>query len=401
MNTKMHTSHRNKQWKERAATLLEDKQHLPKANVVIAGVAGAGKSTLINAIFGCELAKTGMGRPITREIKVWENDDVPVRIWDTMGLELSDKQVKNTINAIKGVIAGKNESKDPFDRIHAIWYCIQAVGSKFQKTESDFIKELSGLGVPFIIVLTKCISKKTDDNFEGIVKDILKNDGCDNMPIVQVLAKDWEIDEGLPVIPSKGLEKLVDVTTENLEGYIYDSFISAQTISKLLKRELAEKYILHECDNLRKEWIKAYIPIVNIFDANKRMERMFKIIGQAYNTNLSEDEIKEIYNHSIGKWKGKAFNLSNPLGHWVFKKADDFYNKYIKGQKGFEQSDRNIEDYEWAAKLIIWSGYSWILAIEQHWDDLIKADANSKKKIVEQMIEQLKKYMSVRKEKCR
>ena len=71
----------------------------------------------------------------------------------------------------------------------------------------------------------------------------------------------------------------------------------------------------------------------------------------------------------------------------------------IKGQKGFEQSDRDIEEYEWTAKLIIWSGYSWILAIEQHWDELIKADADSKNEIVKQMINQLKEYMSVRKEK--
>ncbi|MDE5933536.1 MAG: 50S ribosome-binding GTPase [Lachnospiraceae bacterium] len=392
MNTKMLTSNQIEQLKERAAVLMEDKQ-LPKANIVVAGVTGAGKSTLINAVFDCELTKTGVGRPITTEIKSWEENDIPIRIWDTMGLELSDKQVRDTINAIKDVIAEKNESNDPFDRIHAIWYCIQSTGSKFQETESNFIKELSGLGVPFIIVLTKCISKSADDKFEDAVKEILKNDGCDDIPIVRVLAQDWEIDEGL-VITSKGLENLVDVTTENLENYVYASFISAQTISKILKRELAEGHILSECDELRRKWYEAYIPIANIFAANTRMERMFKTIGQVYNTNLSETEIKSIYDNSIGEWKGKAANLINPFGHWAFKKADDFFNVYIKGQKGFDRSDRNIEEYEWAAKLILWSGYSWILAIEEHWDELIKADACSRNEIVKQMINRLKEYMS-------
>lgn len=392
MSTKMITSDRIKQLKERAATLIEDNQ-LPKANIVISGVAGSGKSTLINAIFGSELAETGVGRPITKEIKVWEEKDVPIRIWDTMGLELSDKQVRNTINAIKGVIAKKNESNDPFDRIHAIWYCIQATGSRFDETESKFIKELSSLGVPFIIVMTKCISKSADDNFERVVKEILKNDGCDNIPIVRVLAKDWEVDEGV-VIPSKGLEKMVDVTTENLECYVYASFISAQKISKVLKREMAEGFILIECDELRKNWYESYIPIANIFASTKRMENMFEKIGNVYNTNLSENEIKEIYHNSIGKWKGKAAHLINPLGHWEFKKADEFFNMYIKGQEGFDHSDRDIEKYEWTAKLILWSGYSWILAIEEHWDELVEADAGRKKEIVQQMIDRLKEYMN-------
>lgn len=285
MNTKMITSDQIEQLKNRADTLMEDKQ-LPKANIVIAGVSGSGKSTLINAIFDSELAKTGVGRPITTEIKSWEKNDIPIRIWDTMGLELSDKQVADTINAIKSVIAKKNESNDPFDRIHAIWYCIQAIGGRFQEAESNFIKELSELGVPFIIVLTKCISKAADDNFESTVKEILRNDGCSNMPMVRVLAKDWEIDEQL-VLPSKGLDKLVDVTTENLENYVYASFISAQTVSKILKREVAEGYILNECDKLRKNWYEAYIPVANIFATTRRMERMFKTIGQVYNSNFA------------------------------------------------------------------------------------------------------------------
>lgn len=392
MSTKIIANDRIKQLKERASTLIEDNQFL-KANIVISGVTGSGKSTLINAIFGSELAETGMGRPITAEIKAWEEKDIPVRIWDTMGLELSDKQVRNTINSIKGVIAKKNESNDPFDRIHAIWYCIQATGSKFQETESNFIKELSSLGVPFIIVMTKCISKTADENFERVIKEILKNDGCDNIPIVRVLAKEWEVDEGA-VIPSKGLKELVDVTTENLASYVYASFISAQKISKVLKRETAEVYILIECDELRKNWYESYIPGANIVAATKSMERMFEAIGKVYNTNLSEDEIKQIYENSIGKWKGKAAHLINPLGHWAFKKADDFFNNYIKGQEGFDQSDRDVEKYEWTAKLILWSGYSWILAIEEHWDELVKADTSRKKEIVQQMIDRLKEYMN-------
>lgn len=39
-----------------------------KLNVLIVGKTGVGKSTLINAVFGDKVAKTGSGKPITQEI---------------------------------------------------------------------------------------------------------------------------------------------------------------------------------------------------------------------------------------------------------------------------------------------------------------------------------------------
>ena len=160
-----------------AAGLMKDK--LPKANIMAVGCAGAGKSTLLNAVFGEDLAKTGVGRPVTDRITLYERENVPVRIWDTMGFEMSDKQVMDTVGKIKKVIAQKAGSKDPFDRIHAIWYCTQSTGAKFQETESGFVKELSADGVPFIIVMTKCISKKLDSEFENSIREILKEDGIE------------------------------------------------------------------------------------------------------------------------------------------------------------------------------------------------------------------------------
>ena len=42
------------------------------ANLVIAGKTGVGKSTLINAAFREDIAQTGMGRPVTDEMRVYE-----------------------------------------------------------------------------------------------------------------------------------------------------------------------------------------------------------------------------------------------------------------------------------------------------------------------------------------
>ena len=45
-----------------------DSDKLPTANIMVVGGTGVGKSTLLNAIFGSELAATGKGKPVTKQI---------------------------------------------------------------------------------------------------------------------------------------------------------------------------------------------------------------------------------------------------------------------------------------------------------------------------------------------
>ena len=137
--------------------MQNEEQQFPPANIIVAGITGAGKSTLLNSVFGEELAVTGIGKPQTDQAKSYQSDDVPIRIWDTVGFEMSEdgKRTAETLNAISEIIASKSDSKDSFDRIHAIWYCINASAHRIQSTEADFIAKLTRLGVPFIIVMTQ------------------------------------------------------------------------------------------------------------------------------------------------------------------------------------------------------------------------------------------------------
>ena len=58
-----------------------------KPVVLISGATGAGKSSLINAVFGRQIAVTGAGVPITQNFNKYESDDTHMILYDSKGLE--------------------------------------------------------------------------------------------------------------------------------------------------------------------------------------------------------------------------------------------------------------------------------------------------------------------------
>ncbi|MCW0185704.1 50S ribosome-binding GTPase [Campylobacter lari] len=76
-----------------------------KLNLFIIGKTGVGKSTLINTVFGKDVAKTGSGKPVTQEIKSYTKDNLT--IYDTKGLELKG----NEIEEIKKFLDNQKQKK--------------------------------------------------------------------------------------------------------------------------------------------------------------------------------------------------------------------------------------------------------------------------------------------------
>ena len=77
-----------------------------KINIMITGATGCGKSSTINAIFGTEVAKVGVGvDPETMEIRKYELDNLV--LWDTPGLgegkEADNRHAKNIIKKLSEV----------------------------------------------------------------------------------------------------------------------------------------------------------------------------------------------------------------------------------------------------------------------------------------------------------
>lgn len=347
---------------------LLEQDELPTANIMVAGITGTGKSTLLNAVFGEELAETGKGRPVTAHIDEYQSVDVPIHIWDTVGLELDSEKTKESIRSIRQTIADKADSKDQFDRVHAIWYCINSGSSRYQGAELEFIKNLHSIGVPFIIVLTQCIGDEEEIfKFEEQIRRINTSMGMDDIAIVQVCAKDFKL-RGY-TIEAFGLDKLVETTLEKLPEFIKGGFIAAQKVSQSQKRGLSEDVIFEHIDMAQKGfWDK--VPVVNVFTTDSKIHKMFRKIGKIYNTVLDDNDIKDIVSDiDNANIKNEFWGLICPINKKYDQKLDQLFSE--KKKAGYIVEVMKLDKSERVARLIAYCAYNFLDAIEQVWEEVL------------------------------
>lgn len=353
-----------------------DQDELPTANIMVAGITGTGKSTLLNAIFGADLAETGKGRPVTAHIDEYQSVDVPIHIWDTVGLELDSEKTKESINSIRQTIAEKAGAKDQFDRVHAIWYCINSGSNRYQGAELNFIKNLHSIGVPFIIVLTQCIGDPDEINqFEKKIREMNAAMGMGDIEIVQVCAKPFKL-RGF-TIDAFGLDKLVDKTLERLPEFIKGGFIAAQRVSQAQKRAQCEDIIFEYVDVAQRGfWDK--VPIINALVTDSKIKKMFTKIGRLYNTVLPDESINTII-RDLGNidLENAIFGLISPFNKKYNEKLDKLFA--AKKKQGFSVEVQKLDKSERVARMLAFYGYNFLDAVEDVWkelteDQLKKAD---------------------------
>ena len=373
-----------------------EQETLPPANIIVAGVTGSGKSTLLNAVFGEEVAKTGTGRPVTDSMNVYENDDVPVRIWDTVGLELDAEKTRKTIEGIKKVIAEKVSDDDLFDRVHAIWYCISSSGNRYQGPELNFIKELHSIGVPFIIVLTKCYGDtEVIDEFEKQIQEINKREGLDDVEVVRVLAKEFKVKAGGTefIVPAFGLLDLVDKTTNKLPDFIKDGFIAAQRVDKARKREKCEE-VIYIFTKAAQVGFWDQVPIANLFSTQSKIKNMLARIGAIYNTVLSDESLGEIMNQRLD-WYNRFWGLIAPIDFKGYRKnIVDLLES--KKNEGFNVRVADIPQNYRAARMVAFYGYTFVDSIEQVWSKLTETQLKDVEMVVNQLVGEINKRLRAR-----
>ena len=122
-------------------------------NLAIFGKTGSGKSTLVNAVFGEDIAPTGIGKPITRGLNYYVHSNGFLGIYDSEGFETGTSG-DSILAGLNRLITQKNvESID--QRIHAAWYVVRWSDRRFESSQANFIRALKALGLPVLIVMTQ------------------------------------------------------------------------------------------------------------------------------------------------------------------------------------------------------------------------------------------------------
>ena len=219
-----------------------DKQSdaMGRFNLAIFGKTGVGKSTLINAIFGEEVARTGIGEPVTHGSHLYLDKVGHLGIIDTAGLEIGkdNKQILDELN--RAVIAMRRQPLS--EQIHVVWFCIRGMDRRFEDTEADFVRRLDDLGLPVIIVMTQVPMR--DNHFHPDAVALAEQIMARRLPIAgarpfMTYAKADEFAGQR----AYGLKDLLDATFRVAPEGVHGALVAAQEIDQSRKEQEARKHI--------------------------------------------------------------------------------------------------------------------------------------------------------------
>jgi uncharacterized protein (DUF697 family)/GTP-binding protein EngB required for normal cell division len=216
------------------AELAAFKKDISRPNILLAGATGVGKSSLVNLCFGSELAKVGIGAPVTQQISSYSHPDVSVTLFDTKGYEVGSTQEAEFLQEVIAYAADKN--LPAARQIHIVWYCVSAPGSRITDFDVMAVTKMRDAGLPVALVMTKADLVSTEDaqGFRQAISQVLPRD--------PVFESSTRSDLG-----GFDLDRLLQWSVANLDDSLKVGFVAAQKRNIALKRAEADKVIAQHC----------------------------------------------------------------------------------------------------------------------------------------------------------
>ena len=217
-----------------------------KGNVLVIGNSGVGKSTLINAVLGKDVAPTGWGNSgFTGKLEIYKSENTPFNVIDTIGFEPSFIKKHKAINAVKKW-SKESAKSDNSNKINVIWFCIDGTS---RKLFPEAIKNLSSAvsmwkTVPIIVVITKSYSEmEREENIQMVNNAFEKQKISKNLyKIIPVVASTFSLHEGAFASPF-GISELIDATNNIMPQGIKAAENDIKTFKLNRKRALSQGVI--------------------------------------------------------------------------------------------------------------------------------------------------------------
>ncbi|MEA5469228.1 GTPase domain-containing protein [Spirulina sp. 06S082] len=186
-------------------------KQIERCNVLVIGNTGVGKTSLIRTITQTRLSTR---RTDVIPKKPYTPLNIPIRLYDTPGLEREKNQVRQVKKDIFQLIKSKKK-QEPKEQIHIVWFCINAFTTRESDIDIDWIEKLSKK-IPVIMVITRSLSQEKS-NFIRHLESNLEN--LKIRSVIPILAESQESNNGK--INPFGLDKL-QFQTEKLLDEIAD-----------------------------------------------------------------------------------------------------------------------------------------------------------------------------------
>lgn len=200
-----------------------------KMNILLMGYTGSGKSSLINALFGKEIAKAGVGKPITQHLEKYIDEQKGLILWDTKGIEATDYH--DTMQSIKKEMEDSFKTLSEKEAIDVAYLCVKETSGRVQ--ERELLSFAKNWNIPTIVVFTHT-QAEAGEAFVQESKGIID--------------EEWGFK-----VPVEGLEELVDETKKCLSDAIKNHFLRVQKV-KIQERKQAmiakSKKIIHVASGL-------------------------------------------------------------------------------------------------------------------------------------------------------
>lgn len=133
-------------------------------NIVVVGITGVGKSSLINYLYGKKIRASGVGKPVSQrgfhpiEISV---NNLPVTLYDSWGLEVGKD--KEWMEGLEKELEKRGLDKSAEEWFHSVYYCISAGGARVQDFDIKIIKKFLDEKYKVTVVFTKSDTISEDD----------------------------------------------------------------------------------------------------------------------------------------------------------------------------------------------------------------------------------------------